>query len=526
VRWAATVSGVSLVLGVSVAGVLSGEGAAAANRANPRPWTIPALRSWSGGRGVFRLGPTARIVVPTRYRRALLPTAATFAADLRALTRRSVDIVTSDAAPRPGEIELQLGARDGRLHREGYALGIGASVLISARTPTGVFYGTRTVLQLLKHRPSLPRGQARDWPRYPERGLMIDLGRRSYPASWIEGQIKELAYLKLNLLHLHLTDDQRWGIQSSTHPEIVSRGALTRRQVRDIVAVAARYHVSVVPEIDMPGHMGALLAKHPELELRSPGALSSGSGKLDITSPAALQLVRRLLDEYMPLFPGPYWDVGADEYLSPGELGLYPQLGAYAAAHYGPRATAKDTILAFVNDIDAIARRHGKTLRAWHDELGPGGVLTANRDIVAEWWTNVSPLSEPRPPTPQQLLAGGHSIVNAGWFPAYYTEDVGPIQGKPDMRRAYESWSVNQFCGPTIADHFVEPCYVIPTGDARNLGATIDAWDDHELTLAQINAGLAARLRVLAQKTWDSPPLTPSYARFQSILSGARSSAQ
>jgi hexosaminidase len=526
VRRTAFVSGVSLALGALVLALLSGQGAAAANRANPRPWTIPALRSWSGGRGVFRLGSAVRIVVPTRYRRTLLPTATLFAADLRALTRRSVGIVTSDAAPRAGEIDLQLGARDGSLRSEGYALGIGASVLITARTPTGVFYGTRTVLQLLKYRPSIPRGQARDWPRYPERGLMIDLGRRSYPASWIEGQIKELAYLKLNLLHLHFTDDQRWGIQSSTHPEIVSRGALTKRQVRDIVALAARYHVIVVPEIDMPGHMGALLAKHPGLELRSPAASSSASGKLDITSPAALALVRRLLEEYMPLFPGPYWDVGADEYLSPGQFGLYPQLGAYAAAHYGPRATAKDAILGFVNGVDAIARRHGKTLRAWHDELGPGGVLKANRDIVAEWWTNVSPLSERRPPTPQQLLAGGHSILNAGWFPAYYTEDVGPIQGKPDMRRAYETWSVNEFCGPTIADHFLAPCYVIPAGDARERGATIDAWDDHELTLDQINAGLAARLRVLAQKTWDSPPLTPSYARFQSILSGARSSAR
>jgi hexosaminidase len=518
------VRGAALVLGVSVAAALGAQGfAVAAGRTNPRPWTTPALRSWTGARGVFRLGASGQIVVSPRDRRALMPTATILSADLRGLSGRRIGIAVTDAAPRAGDVGLGLGARDVRLHREGYALRVGAAVLITARTATGVFYGTRTLLQLLGRGRSIPRGQAVDWPRYSERGLMIDLGRRVYPASWIEARIKQLASLKLNLLHLHLTDDQRWGIESTTLPGMASPGALTKHEVRDIVALAARYHVTVVPEIDMPGHMGALLAKHPGLELGSPGASSAAGDKLDITNPAALQLVRRLLDEYMPLFPGPYWDVGADEYLAPGQAALYPQLGASAVAHHGPRATAQDAILAFVNTVDAIARRHGKTLRAWHDELGPGGVLRANRDIVAEWWTNVSPLSDLSPPTPQQLLAGGHQIVNAGWFPAYYTEDVGPVQGKPDMRRAYETWSVNQFCGPTIAGQFVKPCYVIPAGAAHNLGATIDAWDDHELTLAQLDAGLAAPLAVLAQKTWDSPPLTSSFARF---LNGARASGQ
>ena len=138
---------------------------------------------------------------------------------------------------------------------------IGSVVTIAARTPAGVFYGTRTLLQLLHQHRALPRGSASDWPRYPDRGLMIDLGRRVYPARWIESEIKELAYLKMNILHLHLTDDQRWGIQSRTHPEIVSPRALTTIQVRRILAVAARYHVTVVPEIDMPAHIGALLAQ-------------------------------------------------------------------------------------------------------------------------------------------------------------------------------------------------------------------------------------------------------------------------
>jgi hexosaminidase len=482
---------------------------------NPRPATIPALRIWRGSRGVLRLPARPEVAVPTRYCVALMPTARILAHELpraRAACGR----------PAKAAIVLALGDHDQRLGTEGYRLRIARAVTITARAVAGAFYGTRTLLQLLRERRSLPRGKAVDWPRYPDRGLMIDLGRRVYPAGWIEREIRELAYLKMNILHLHLTDDQRWGIQSTRHPELSSPGALTLHELKLILAVASAYHVTVVPEIDMPAHVGALLAKHPELELKTGTAVSPpqspDSRKLDISNPAALAFVRQLLNEYLPLFPGPYWDVGGDEYLTPGEEPLYPQLLIYARAHYGPNATVKDAILGFFNWVDGIVRAHGKTLWAWHDELGGGTAVTVHPDIEAGWWVDLSPLSEPRPPTPAQLLASGHEIINEGWFPTYYTEDLGPIQGKPSMSKAYETWSVNQFCSPTHDDQFFEPCYVIPSGERRNLGSTINAWDDHELTLDQLRQGLAAPLMVLAQKTWDSPQLTRSYAAFQAVM--------
>jgi hexosaminidase len=229
-------------------------------------------------------------------------------------------------------------------------------------------------------------------------------------------------------------------------------------------------------------------------------------------------MVRQLLDEYLPLFPGPYWDVGGDEYLSPGDEPLYPQLAAYAKRHYGPGATTQDAILGFFNWVDGIVRAHGKSLWAWHDELGDGTAVRPRADIQASWWVQFSPLSEPNPPTPAQLLATGHRILNDGWFPTYYTEDLGPIQGKPSMRKAYEQWSVNRYCGPTHDGRFLSPCYVVSASERRNLGSTINAWDDHELTLAQLRSGLAAPLMVIAQKTWDSPELTRSYRAFRRIM--------
>jgi hexosaminidase len=205
--------------------------------------------------------------------------------------------------------------------------------------------------------------------------------------------------------------------------------------------------------------------------------------------------------------------------MTPAEYSLFPQLAAYASRRYGSRANTKDAILGFVNSVDSIVRAQGKRLRAWHDELRDGAVLRANPDILAEWWVNISPLSDPQPPTPQELLAEGHRIMNAGWYPTYYTGDVGPIKGKPDMRSAYESWRVNQFYGPELGSSRVRfPPYVISAGERRNVGSKLNVWNDAELTLAQIARGLYPRLRVMAQKTWRSRPLTSSYSAFGRIM--------
>jgi hexosaminidase len=500
---------------------------ASAEAANPRPKTIPALRVWKGAsEGSYRLRKSIRVVVPRRYYRRLRSTARVLAVDLRRLTGRRVRVrrLFGRRKLRRGDIHLLLRARDRRLGREGYRLRSARSLDIRARTATGVFYGTRTLLQLLRQSYAIPRGRALDWPRYPQRGLMIDLGRRIYPQRWIESHIRELAYLKLNLLHLHLTDDQRWGIESSSHPEVVSSQALTKRQLRQILAVARRYHVTVVPEIDMPAHFGSVFEAHPDFELRTAAGIVPPQGpdsrKLDITNPAALRFVRDLLEEYLPLFPGPWWHVGADEVLMEAQYPLYPRLAAYARSRYGPRAGTKDAILGFVNWVDGIVRRHGKTTRAWHDELSNGAVLRANRQILVEWWVNISPLSDPQPPTPFELLARGHRIMNAGWYPTYFTGDIGPINGQPDMRRAYESWRVHQFYGPDGGDdHFQFPPFVISPADRRNVGSKINAWDNRNLPLREITDGLEPRLRVMAQKTWESPVLTGSYPAFQRVES-------
>jgi hexosaminidase len=433
-----------------------------------KPPTIPALRHWQPAAGSFEPARSTRVVGP--------------GAEAKLLARELKRPLAPGAVAGAGDIELRLGSRDRRLGSEGYRLDIGTSVRLEARTTTGLFYGTRTLLQLLRRGDRLPAGSIRDWPRYPERGLMLDNGRRYFTPAWIKRRIDLLAYLKLNQLHLHFSDNEGFRIESESHPEVVSKRHLTKRQVRDLIAYAARRHVRVIPELDMPGHLRTALAKHPELQL--PGA----PDKLDIRKPAARRFCRELIEEYLELFPGEYWHAGADEYG-----------GASTTAYVN-----------FINWIDRLVRSHGRTLRIWHDGLKPGARL--NRDVVVEWWADHAG------PTPRQLLRQGHRVLNAGWFPTYYVAG-GPLSRvHPSMKIAYERWEVNLFGG--LAINSPTPGNPFQRVPARNvLGSELHVWNDVPPTRsdAEIARGIAPRLRVLAQKTWDTRPPAPDYAGFERI---------
>jgi hexosaminidase len=477
---------------------------ATSTTAAARPATIPALREWRAAPGAFVLRDSARIVVPTG---GPLAEARLLAADLG---RRHP--VIAGAAARPGDIELALGAPDRKLGREGYRLEVGSTLRIEARTAAGAFYGTRSVVQLLRRKRSVPAGTARDWPRYPERGLMLDNGRRYFSPRWLRARIRELANLKLNQLHLHFSDDQGFRIASSSHPEIVSDPHLTKRQVRSLVAYARARHIRVIPEIDMPGHMRAALTAHPRLQLARPGGERAPT-RLDVTLPAARRFARELILEYLDLFPGRYWHGGADEYLLGDDYSLYPQLQRYARARHGPRANGADAYLDFVNWMDRLVRARGRTLRVWNDGLADGRAVRVRRDVVVDWWAGHTG------PGPRALVARGHRVLNGGWWPTYYVVGaLGDVHAS--MRIAYEAWAVNRFHGIAFGLEPPDtPPEVLPRASRRNLGSELHVWNDDPdgETDARTARGIAPRLRVLAQKTWDSPRPARTYAGFQRI---------
>ncbi|MCZ4122596.1 family 20 glycosylhydrolase [Streptomyces sp. H39-S7] len=469
---------------------------APAHAADAMPRTIPALQQWTAGTGSYTFGPASRVITDSVHSSALGTTGQVFADDLTQLAGRTVSHTSGPASDvRPGDLFLTLGSTDTALGTEGYALTVAPSVTVRARTDAGAFYGTRTVLQLLKQSPTIAAGSARDWPAKPERGLMVDVGRKFFTLPWLQGQIRDLAYLKMNYFHLHVSDTYGFRLESVSHPEITSAEHYTKQQITDLIALGARYHVTVVPEIDMPGHMNTTLAAHPELRLTNSAGTASNQ-YIDLSNPAAYRLIKDLITEYLPLFPAEYWHLGADEYVT--NYANYPQLLSYARDHYGADATAKDAYYGFINWADSLVRAGGKTMRMWNDGIKPGdGTITPNADITVDYF-NVYGL------TPQQLIEAGHTVQNASWNPTYYVFGG----GRPNTQYMYETWNPDIFQGgSTIA------------APSRNRGSKLHVWCDHPdaETEERTAAGIMTPMRALAQRTWGSPLLVPTLAEFQPI---------
>ncbi|WP_394846519.1 family 20 glycosylhydrolase [Pendulispora brunnea] len=468
--------------------------------ASPPP-TIPALREWRSASGVaYTFTRRTRIVVHSEYASDLLDTAAVFAADLKSLSGFPIPIMAGGASDvREGDVFFELGSTDAELGTEGYTLTVGPSIAVRARTSDGVFYGTRTLLQWLSKKYTLDAGTARDWPRYPERGLMVDVGRKYFTVGWLRGHIRELAYLKMNYFHVHLSDNKGFRLESLKHPEIVSFDHYSKVEMAELLALAKAYHVAIIPEIDMPGHMDPILAAHPELKLKSSNGTVQ-NGFIDLSMERSYTLLEDLIEEYLPLFSSKYWHIGADEYVS--NYADYPQLLTYARAKYGPNATARDVYYGFIHWANDIVRAAGKTTRMWNDGIASHGApdtLKVDANIVVDYWTN-SGLK------PQQLIDTGHDVNNSSWTPTYYVLDG----AKPDLTYGYERWTPNIF----ERENTVSPA------EPHNLGSKVHVWCDNPNAETQehIRDGIRPALRVLAQQTWGSPKPVSSYNGFQTLM--------
>lgn len=506
--------------------------------ANKTLKTIPAIRDWAAKDGVYYTrdnlviwtSPAATEVAQVLQQD--LQDMLAISSTTRLITGKSI----SGEAVSSGDVVLMLGSNIDDIGREGYELTVNEQYSVTANSTSGLFYGTRTYLQLLRQSLSIPYGEARDWPRYEDRGMMVDTGRQHFSVDWIKHHIKELAYLKMNRFHWHFTEINGWRIESETHPEIVSEQHISKDQVREIVALAARYHVEVIPEINLPGHFTPALVHREDLQLKDILGQPQPD-KLDITQEAAYEYAKELIEEYLPLFPSDEWHTGADEYLAVGleqivlaaQYLRYPSLTTYAVENFGPSACGPDTFLNFLNRINALVKSHGRILRVWHDHLGllpsvpglpvDGCAVSLDSDIIVEWWANHSG------PEPQHLLERGHKILNAGWFPTYYVSSAPSAEGlifpfKPDIALAYESWEPHSFNGPmTHSELVATPGFPVDPDEPNNLGSKLHVWNDSPQGESEdeIAEGIFIRLRVLAQKTWGTNRLTESFDEFTPI---------
>ncbi|MFJ3921906.1 glycoside hydrolase family 20 protein [Streptomyces sp. NPDC090022] len=471
------------------------------------PRTIPAVREFEAARGPgWKPAQAARVVVAAGGAGALDD-------EGRLLAKELGMGFAEGAAPQRGDVELALGAK-GSGAPESYTLTVkDGTIRISGPDEAGVFYGTRTLKQAVRGAGAIGEGTVKDRPYLAQRGLNLDIARKHFTPEWIEARLREMGDLKMNQLGLHFSDDQAFRIESTSHPEIVSTPHLTKAQVRRIVDLAASLHITVVPEIDSPGHLGAVLKAHPELQLRNAQGRAV-KGAVDISNPASAKLVDDLLREYQPLFPGPYWHLGADEYQAlvvSDPQTSFPQLARAATARYGAGAKVQDLATGWLNDRAAVVRAAGRQPRAWNDGFFTGGVATAAKDIQTEYWTGKEIGARP----PLGYLSEGRKVFNLNDEFLYYVLGEPNQFTYPTGRRIYEQWTPLVLRGTTP----------VPAQYASQiLGARLAIWADlaNAQTQDQVAAGIARPLAALSQKTWDQRPPQQPWSTFAPLADRLR----
>lgn len=471
------------------------------------PLTIPAIRVWTPTPGNFTFSKTTRVIPLTS---TLSVTANVLASDLSSLTNVVVPVVLN-GTPVPGDIVLSLDAVDPAIGTQGYLISVSSVFHISAQTDAGAFNGTRTLLQLLNQGLQIGGGMARDWPSYPERSMMVDNGRKYFTPAWIKNKIKELSYLKYNYLHLHLSDDQGFRIESVTVTP--TPPFLTKAEVADIIQVATQYHITIVPEFEMPAHMGAILT--PALQLKYDNGTTASTTVLDLANDQSYVFIQNLINEYIGLFPGKYWHMGGDEFSV--DWTKLNRVKSYVSGKLGnPNVSSYDGFYYFLNWVDSLVTQKGKKLRIWGSQLNAGKALTVNKDIVLELWDQSV--------DPNNAVTLGYSVMNSSFYPTYY------VQGWESYNRPqyapfslYEQWSpLTWFKEELGATPTVDtPIWTLPNnGNPQLLGGKLQVWSDNPTieTEVQVSGGIFEKLRAMAQNNWGSPKIYPDYLTFSSLI--------
>jgi hexosaminidase len=318
-------------------------------------------------------------------------------------------------APPAGAITFSMQGADASLGDEGYLLLVTSrGVSIKAPHSAGLFYGMQTLLQLLPPAAFAPRpGASVDWtipavqitdqPRFRWRGLLLDVSRHFEPKEEILRYLDQMAMHKLNVFHWHLTDDQGWRIEIRKYPKLTQIGAwrdsagfgldpklsttygpdgryggfYTQDDVREVVAYAARLHISILPEIEMPGHASAARRAYPEYFVPAPppepgqvkGDAGIFNGVYDPANDQTFTFVQDILSEVMDLFPSPYIHIGGDEVPKGPWNGNPPDIAFMKEKHLTPDQLQSY----FVSRIGKFIESRGKRMIGW-DEILEGGL--------------------------------------------------------------------------------------------------------------------------------------------------------
>ena len=460
---------------------------------NEKPFVIPELQEWRGAQGMFTPSATSRIVYAGKDP-AVARVANQFAEDYETMFGRKLAVVQGRASA--GDFVFSISG-DKQLGEEGYAVKIADRVTVSAPKAKGLYWATRTLLQMTEQNSdlALSKGSMRDYPDYAIRGFMMDCGRKFIPMNFLRDYVKMMAYYKMKPLNVHLNDnafkqyfEHDWNktyaafrLESEFFPGLTSRdGYYTKKEFIDFQLMADSLGVEIIPEIDVPAHSLALTHYRPEI-----GSEEYGMDHLDLFKPETYQFVDSLFREYLegrnPVFVGKRVHIGTDEYSN----------------------KKKDVVEKFREFTDHYIRfveGFGKQACVWGALThAKGDTPVKSKNVLMNAWYNG--YAEPK-----DMIKQGYDLLSVPDGYLYIVPAAGYYYDYLNTEMLYKEWT---------PAHIGKE--VFPEKHKQIKGGMFAVWNDHAgngISTKDIHYRVFPALQTLAVKMWTGKDCKVPYETF------------
>ncbi|MFK8295385.1 family 20 glycosylhydrolase [Capnocytophaga canimorsus] len=445
---------------------------------NSAPQVIPSIQQWEGKTGYFTFSENTPLIVDKNFPQ-LESYISVFSNDLQSLYNFKAAVTLAQAKPQSVFFTL---SSETAIPEEGYRINIDENIIITASSTKGIFWATRTLLQMLENGGNrLPKGIINDFPMYSHRGFMLDVGRKFFTIDYLRDYIKILSYYKINEFQIHLNDNgfkvfynddwdktySAFRLQSDVFPGLAAKdGHYTKDEFRDLQKMGMLYGVNVIPEIDVPAHSLAFTHYKPEI-----GSDKYGKDHLDLYHPETYKFVDALYAEYLsgenPVFVGADVHIGTDEY-DKGESEKYREF--------------TDRYLKYIQKL-------GKNVRMWGGLRWLKGETPVHSEnvVVNAWsydWVD-----------PELSLKEGYKLISTCDTWLYIVPAAGYYRDFLDEKWLYEEWTPEK----------VNRKETLPEGTKGLLGGMFAVWNDHcgnGISQQDVHIRTLPAVKVLSEKMW------------------------
>lgn len=467
---------------------------------------IPEVQNFASKSGDFTLPNSIQIKVNTSKNDSLMSIAMQLKEELKTMFQMDAAVSTTSAMKAVSTNEIYLNYSDETLpNTEAYTLDLDTTtgITISGASRTGVFWATRTILQLIEnHENQIPSGLITDYPDYPNRGFMLDVGRKFFTIDYLRDYVKILAYYKMNEFHVHLNDngfksyyDNDWSktyaafrLESETYPGLAAKdGHYTKDEFRSLQLLGMQHGVNVIPEIDIPAHSLAFTRYNPMLKASAPYADDHLAILDDKKLPIIYDFFNKLFDEYIkgenPVFVGPDVHIGTDEYIKEGKGRDVDNAQATRFREF------TNYYLNYIANLGKRPRLWGGLEWLKDQPLTP--VKPAGNAIMNAWskdWVNA-----------EKMLEEGFEIISTPDTWLYIVPAAGYYRDFLDIPWIYQNYRPEK----------VNNILTLPEFQKGLLGSTFAVWNDiteNGISQLDVHYRTMPAIKSLGTKNWNVSP--------------------